>query len=215
MTQTDSLNSKDLKEAPADEEGTPTKEIAIQGTRRPSPNFGRKDKSAGAYQEWPKRHLIHPDNLNLEELKEGLIDIVKVEGPVLCARVYRIYAEACGIYKVNSLLRKSLNKAMYRLIQDGQLLEENYYQIQNQVHKIVRYSGTAKVVVRSRGNRFYGDIPPSDWAAVMLQAETAHEKPLTDEERVQAALRFYGFGATEEVLPEPIEAALNLLKALV
>jgi very-short-patch-repair endonuclease len=161
-----------------------------------------------AYKEWKKRHLVHPDNLTFEQLIDVLHDIVRAEGPVLVSRVYRLYADACGMETLPQNARTQCSTALQGAVEAGLVLEANEYETKNFQDRVVRLAGEPSVVVRKRGNRLFGEIPPSEFAAVMKQALEANPTH-SDAELLDAVLLFYGLTRVESMTP--LEVALKLV----
>jgi very-short-patch-repair endonuclease len=204
---------EDLNKAPEQKESSPHFNAAgrnSDGENQTSWNANRKSTQGQplAYKEWKKRHLVHPDNLTFEQLVDVLLDIVRAEGPVLVSRVYRLYADACGMETLPQNARTQCSTALQGAVEAGLLLEANEYETKNFQDRVIRVAGDPSVVVRKRGNRLFGEIPPSEFAAVMKQALEANPTH-SDAELLDAVLLFYGLTRVESMTP--LEVALKLV----
>jgi len=122
------------------------------------------------YQQWQaSQTMLHPDYCKQADLISGLLEIVKVEGPIICSRLYSLYANAAGINKVGHNLRTKFNKAVYSAITSKKLLSDNELDEPGQLHVVVRMPETPKVMLRTRGNRDINDIPLREIALAMRQ----------------------------------------------
>jgi hypothetical protein len=77
---------------------------------------GNGDSAANmaAYKQWVMHPVPDPHSASLQELMEGLIEIVAAEGPVICRRVYLLYNRAAGNGRLVSQILHLMNRAIYR-----------------------------------------------------------------------------------------------------
>jgi very-short-patch-repair endonuclease len=134
------------------------------------------------YRAWPPSSLPDPRTAPLKDVSKGLVEIVTIEGPILCYRAYRLYVAAAGIAKVGKLVRSALNQAMHKAVSYGVLQEVNEFGLRDQIHKVVRPSGSPSISLRKRGDRTIEEIPPTELAhlmdeAVRLNPALAHARP--------------------------------------
>ena len=106
--------------------------------------------------------------MSLDEVLEGLEDIIDSEGPMPCHRAYRLFADAAGFESVGTRMRSVFNKAIYRGVQQRRLADRDEFGTPGQMDRIVRLAGSPAVLVRERGNRPLDEIPPSEIAAALL-----------------------------------------------
>lgn len=104
----------------------------------------------------------HPHIASAQEVADGLVKIVRVEGPMLARRAYDIYLRACGVKRMGGELKSALNKALQRAINQGAIEKEDERSKGGLLYSIVRVAGTPHVVVRLRGPRDLEEIPPSE-----------------------------------------------------
>lgn len=128
------------------------------------------------YEEWDPSPLPSAGGSPRHDIVAGLLDIVEVEGPIVCERLYQLYVSASGDPGVESV-RRPLNQAVYHAIQSGQL-----NQLEplggGQYNKTVFLPDTEPVRVRQRGARRVVHIPCSEVQALrdqMLAEDVPYE----------------------------------------
>lgn len=138
--------------------------------------------------------LLYPTDENTHYVEKGLCEIIATEGPILCARAYRIYNEAVGLHKIGKQIRHVFNRAISRAVRNGLLEQSNEIGVAKQMDAIVRKHGTREVVLRERGDRVLEEIPPSETAALMrLLVQKASLNPQHDDEQLfRLTLQIYG-----------------------
>ncbi|WP_447965763.1 AAA domain-containing protein [Nitrospira sp. Ecomares 2.1] len=125
------------------------------------------------YASWRKTALPDPRSATLEEIINGLLAIISVEGPMVCHRAYFIYARlfekaSPPLEGVPNPIRQKFNAAIRKAIRQGKLEDRNEHNAEDDVYRwIVRSTGTPSVIVRKRGNREFNEIPPSELGAVL------------------------------------------------
>ena len=126
------------------------------------------------YKQWATHAMPDPHSASLQELMEGLIEIVAAEGPVVCRRVYHLYNRASGNARLGSQIVHVLNRAIYRAVRLNRLQQNDELNKGGQINQVVRIPGTAEVVARQRGPRSLDEIPQLEIRAVreMLQDGT-------------------------------------------
>jgi very-short-patch-repair endonuclease len=145
------------------------------------------------YLRWTPRPLSDPRTVPMDQIIPGLVDIITVEGPMPCHRVYRLYALAAGIQRVGRSLRSSFNRAVRRAIHLGLIEERNEYANRDQMNQIVRKAGTPAVLLRARGDRALEEIPPAEIGALMNYL-LRQEAGLTEAELLRSIMHQYGIG---------------------
>lgn len=143
------------------------------------------------YSQWVVRPVPDPHSGSLSELIEVLIEIVNAEGPVVCRRVYSLYNKAAGYSRLGKQIVQVLNRAIYRAVKLGRLVQNDEQERGGQINQVVRVAGSPAVNVRDRGPRALEDIPPLEIAAVrekLLQVEP----DLEQEQLVRQLAAVYG-----------------------
>lgn len=119
------------------------------------------------YRAWAIRPLPSPLAVGPKELLSSLVEIVRVEGPVLGARVYGLRLAAAGIDEETIELRRLLNRASFAAVSRRILLAENETGEARQKFLTLRLPDTPKVVVRARGERGLCEIPAGEVVAMI------------------------------------------------
>ena len=119
------------------------------------------------YVAWEGHHVPDPRDGDLLNVSQALYEIIEVEGPVLVARAFRLYARACGLQRLGRQVQANLNRALSRLVNDNKVIIENENRQFGQIHGIARVLGTERVFLRKRGSRSFDEIPPSEIVAHM------------------------------------------------
>ena len=140
------------------------------------------------YRSWEQRPLPDPHTAALSEVMDGLVEIVRAEGPVMSRRTYALYNKAAGGSRLGRQTVKVMNRALYKAIRLGKVIQ------------IVKGAGgnhslqvpeKQLIVVRSRGPRRLEDIPLAEIAAVREAIKV--KRPSYDEEQLVRRLAdFYG-----------------------
>ena len=144
-----------------------------------------------SYIKWASRPLPDPSSTPLDEVAKGLAEIVSAEGPMLCERAYHIYAKAAGIGRVGRQIRSVFNRAIRKAVKSGFLEEANEHQTNDQLNKIVRKTGAPAIILRSRGDRMFEEIPPAEIGSMILQL--GKQNPgLEGEELLRSVLDHFG-----------------------
>lgn len=169
--------------------------FSIQQNRlEPEEIQANEEAERSTYIEFRGSINIDPRNTNVSTKKvaEGLLQIIEVEAPMLAKRAYDIYLRSCGIQRMGGELRKTMNKALQHLIEDGRLLKEDEHGKGGLMYTIVRPKGSAAVSIRSRGPRDFSEIPPSEILAVARILELNSKLEKGSEEHLRAILEYFG-----------------------
>jgi very-short-patch-repair endonuclease len=159
------------------------------------------------YRNWIPRPLPDPRLASIDDVISGLVEIVEVEGPMLCYRAYRIYARAAGVRKIGRQIRSIFNQATWKALRTGRIEQRNEHGTRDQMNRIVRKAGSPVVVPRTRGGREFHEIPPAEVGEVMVFLRK--QKPrLQDAELFQSVLNQYGF----ERMTSNIQTILQRIK---
>jgi very-short-patch-repair endonuclease len=164
---------------PPDEQGTPSlSELAL---------------SLPKYTQWMPRPLPDPHSASLTELMEVLIEIVSVEGPVICRRAYALYNRAAGNSRLGKQIVHVMNRAIYRAVKLGRLQQNDEQRRGGQINQIVRVAGGPAASVREKGPRTLEEVPPLEIAGI--RDMIAESNPSLDEDEVVRHLAaVYGVG---------------------
>jgi very-short-patch-repair endonuclease len=118
------------------------------------------------YSQWILRQVPDPHSASLSELIDVLIEIIAAEGPVVCRRAYSLYNKAAGNSRLGRQIVHVMNRAIYRAVKLGRLVQNDEQKRGGQINQVVRVAGSPEVNVRERGPRSLEEIPPLEMAAV-------------------------------------------------
>ena len=180
-----------------------------------TPNFFSKSKDEirlhmnspklSAYQDWPKRSLTDPRTAKPQDILDGLVEIVRAEGPIVSERVHSLYCEAAGLGRMGTEIRASIDKAIARGVAKGTLLSRNEFRTRNRLRNILRIPGTMDAVPRDAGGRSIEDIPPTEIAAAM-HLVYRDAPALSVDELYRRTLKMFGL----QRLSESVRSLLSL-----
>lgn len=120
------------------------------------------------YESWEVRPLPDPRSVSLVELARSIIEIIRVEGPVLGVRAYALRLRASGIWETKEL-RSLLNRASYAAMRARAILGVNERPERSQKFLVLRVPGTPEVRARARGDRRVAEIPLGEVRAVVKE----------------------------------------------
>ena len=109
------------------------------------------------------------------DVRQGLLEIVSVEGPVMGSRLQHAYVRASGGQRVGKQIASALNRQITRVVQAGHLLADNPTGESGVKPKTFRLPTQSEVRVRELGPRTLDEVPPSELAALI--ADTAETLP--------------------------------------
>ena len=148
--------------------------------------------SAGVpYRNWTPTQLPDPAEEPPARLLPGLVSIIEAEGPMTGYRSSRIYVKAAGRQRLGKQLRSALNRALSKALKEGLIEQEDGYDSKGYKHRVFRVAGAPRVTVRSRGDRDFAEIPPSEIVELMRRLEADSPSP-TRAGLHRAVLEFYG-----------------------
>ncbi|WP_233625463.1 AAA domain-containing protein [Actinoplanes sp. ATCC 53533] len=131
-------------------------------------------------------------------MREALLAIVEVEGPVIGARLQSAYVRAAGGQRVTRLAAAAVNKVISAAVRRGLLIEDNPLGEAGNRPRTYRLPGQPRTVLRVLGPRTLDEVPPAELASIMA----VHARTLgwTEPTAVyRATLLTYGRKALTEV----------------
>jgi len=164
---------------------------------------------ASQYINWSLEKLPNPNFSPINDIIDGLIKIIEVEGPMICSRAYRLYAKAAGIERIGHNLLRIFNEATRRAIRKGLIQSENEHYSTKLLHRILRKTGTSAIILRQLGNRIFDEVPPSEVALLMRQIYALKPK-LFERDVFKMVLKFYGISR----LTSDLNHSLSRIKKL-
>ncbi|WP_083694674.1 AAA domain-containing protein [Chlorobium sp. KB01] len=129
--------------------------------------------------------------VSIARIAEELLRIIEIEAPIFAKRAYDIYLRSCGIHRMGGELRKTMNKTLQYLINDGCVIKEDELGKGDLMYTIVRPKGTVAVVVRSRGPRDFSEIPPSELLTVAKKLISIDGLKQGSDEHLRAILEYF------------------------
>jgi hypothetical protein len=81
----------------------------------------------------------------LSELIDVLIEIVAAEGPVVSRRAYSLYNKAAGYSRLGRQIVHVMNRAIYRAVKLGRLVQQDEQARGGQMNQVVRVTGSHAV----------------------------------------------------------------------
>jgi hypothetical protein len=147
-------------------------------------------------------------------MREALLAIVDIEGPVLGARLQTAYVRASGGQRVTRLSASAINKVISAAVRRGLLIEDNPLGETGVRARTYRLSGQPRVVQRDLGPRTLDEVPPAELATVM--ASHGDKLGWDDPAAVyRATLLIYGRRALTEVAATRLRQVDPLARRLV
>jgi hypothetical protein len=159
------------------------------------------------YPEWAGAKLADPRKATMDQIENGLVDIVATEGPILVDRLFSLYAKAADLGRVyththtrleNGLKQALKNKSLTKDVDEFGAFEEAALRLPDQ----------APVLVRGRGPRSLHEIPAPETAEVMLDIRLQHEL-ISREDLFRAVLKSYGLIRLTKASEDRLEAILE------
>jgi hypothetical protein len=140
---------------------------------------------------WQRRPLPDPRTAPLATVVQGLREIAGAEGPMLAQRTYQLYARAAGLDRVGRVIRSRLDEVLEAALAQGVLVAEYEHDQREMLLSIIRPPHVAPAIVRTLGDRSFGEIPPSEIGEVMRWV--IRENPRIDREQLnRGVLQHYG-----------------------
>ncbi|WP_126268717.1 AAA domain-containing protein [Corynebacterium alimapuense] len=102
-----------------------------------------------------------------EQIIEGLLEILTIEGPMLGHVLISRYVKAGGDHRVTRPVKKTLNSVISRLVSRRMIRFDNPTDVAGNVGKTFHLPKQPSVIVRTRGERDLADIPYGELRAVM------------------------------------------------
>ena len=132
-----------------------------------------------------------PRSGSANEISEGIIRIIEVEGPVIAKRVYDIYLRGCGIQRMGHELKSTMNKALADGIRQQHLVSESEGADRDLPFSVVRVSGSPPIKLRTRGPRSFEEIPASELQVAARYLLERHSYLSGSDEHLRAVLECF------------------------
>lgn len=115
-----------------------------------------------------------PVSASRQELLDGIVAIVAVEGPVDGYRLHTAYVKAAGGHRVGKTIAKILNSAITSAVRQGRLVVDNPLHESGVKPRTYRLPDQLEVRPRSLGPRTFDQIPPRELAFLLTEAAMQH-----------------------------------------
>lgn len=112
---------------------------------------------------------------SLQAIHEGLIDIVRAEGPITGDRLQTTYVEACSLGRPSKQVTQLLNQAISRAVQSKELVEDDPLSVGGVKRKTYRLPNQPLVRLRHLGPRSYEQVPAREVAELLRVADSRFE----------------------------------------
>lgn len=132
------------------------------------------------------RQIINPADDLTDQIIQGLIQIIAMEGPTLSKRVFTLYAKKGGLAKLSTAAIRRFTIALKTAIKSGMILMELDINIEKP-QALLWLPSMNRVILREYGERGFDNIPASELGEVMfeLASEVGEEKDKLYEEMVK------------------------------
>ncbi|MDP8931418.1 MAG: AAA domain-containing protein [Actinomycetota bacterium] len=161
------------------------------------------------YQHWDTSTPLHDaSTASKQQLRDGLMQIVAVEGPILGSRLYQLYVKSTGGSKVGPGIRRTLNSTVHRMVQKGDLTADDPLGDGGQMPKTYRLPDQPPIVVRKLGDRTIHDVPPLELAARLRALRQPDDR---QDDAFRRLLHAYGLTRLSAVTRKTLERAASLL----
>ena len=111
--------------------------------------------------------VADPLSARRDEVVDGILAIVAVEGPVVGLRLRSVYAKAAGRQRVGKEIGRALTDAIRLAVRRGQLIEDNPEGRKLIEERTYRLPGQPEVRLRLLGPRSIDQVPPRELAVLL------------------------------------------------
>lgn len=137
------------------------------------PSAHETGDSLPPYVEFPST-VAAPVSASRQELIDGIVAIVGVEGPVDGYRLHTAYVKAAGGQRVGKTVAKILNSAISAAVRQGRLVADNPLHEAGVKPRTYRLPDQPDVRPRQQGSRTFDQIPPRELASLITDAASRH-----------------------------------------
>nr|WP_246401650.1 AAA domain-containing protein [Jiangella mangrovi] len=114
--------------------------------------------------------VAQPANASRQQLLDGLLAVVAVQGPIDGHRLHTAYVKASGGKRVGKAVAKILNSAITAGVRQGKLLVDNPLHEAGVKPRTYRLPDQLEVRLRELGPRTLEQVPPRELAALLSRA---------------------------------------------
>lgn len=153
-------------------------------------------------------HTADPD-----VVREGLLKIIAVEGPVLGERLKRVYVESSGLRRMGHVMDNILTSALEAMVRRKLVIADDPLKQRSADTKTYRLPGQPVTVLREAGPREIRMVPPRE--AAWRMAGIAHDDPsLSRDALLRATLESYGGKRLTELVRAHLNNVYHLMQSL-
>jgi len=147
----------------------------------------------------------------LSVIRDSVVKIVAVEGPVLGSRIHTAYVAAAGGSRVGKAIAHQLNSVISAATRRGLLVEDNPLSQAGVKPRTYRLPGQPSVILRELGPRGLDQVPPAELAHLLMLAVHNHGWD-NDEVLFRDVLARLGRSRLTTAALNTLNAALNLAR---
>lgn len=159
--------------------------------------------------------LAYPDPCEAPavQVKEALEDIIKRDGPLTRASVYRLYAQGSpDVRRVGNAMRNALNRHIAALLRSGVFEQVDELGDGYNDGVVLRIAGSSTVRERPAGKRNLTEIPPSELIVVIRRILASATKRMDDEEICRQVLFHYKFYNLTQIRMKYLKLVLSRMR---
>ncbi|MBN2784302.1 MAG: DUF4011 domain-containing protein [Pontiellaceae bacterium] len=199
-----------VEEMDADEESAhPEEEQMFVRIQSNSLALSERANAPADYEVFTGRPMTDPRETDTETIAAGLLEIVRIEGPMLAKRAYDTYLRCCGIKRMGKDIRSLMNRALQSAVNRNAVIKEDEWNCGGSLYSIIRLPEQDAVRLRTGGGRTIDEIPPGEIRAVSDRILSASNLIRESEEHIREILNFYGLKRLTEHTRDKILLALN------
>jgi superfamily I DNA and/or RNA helicase/very-short-patch-repair endonuclease len=142
------------------------------------------------YSHYAGKACTDPRICNQDDISDGLVNIISVEGPVQVKRVFDIYLRSCGIKRMGHDIRAIMLLALESLNEKNIICGHNYRDPEDKLVEIVWMNGNPSEIIRRRGDRSLEEIPLGELYAISELVAKNIQIPIGSEEHLRAMLEY-------------------------
>ena len=142
------------------------------------------------YSQYAGKACTDPRICNQDNISDGLVNIISVEGPVQVKRVFDIYLRSCGIKRMGHDIRAIMLLALESLNKKNIICGHNYRDPEDKLVEIVWLKGNPSEIIRRRGDRSLEEIPLGELYAISELVAKNMQLPIGSEEHLRAMLEY-------------------------
>lgn len=114
------------------------------------------------------RQIVSTSDALTDQIIDGLIQIVAMEGPILTTRAFNLYAKKGGLAKMSPAVTARFTTAVRKAVRVGKISIEADVSHNNKIG-LLWLPTMQRVVLREYGARGFDDIPASELGELMFE----------------------------------------------